>query len=53
VLKEILRRALAEPITQEEALYLLKKIQTIDEFLELAKVASKIRDNTVGGSFQV
>ncbi len=45
-------RAKYESITQEEALYILKKVQTIDKFLELAKIASKVRDEEVGAVFK-
>ena len=52
VLKNILNKAKTESITQKEALNILKKVQTIDEFLELAKIASKVRDDEVGAVFK-
>jgi biotin synthase len=52
LLDDILKKALKEEISQEEALFLLKKVQRIDQFLELAKVSSKVRDDEVGAVFK-
>ncbi len=52
MLKNILEKARYDPPTQEEALQILKKVQRVDDFLELAKVASKVRDDEVGATFK-
>ena len=52
MLRDILIKALNDQITQDEALYILSKVRTIEDFLELAKVASKIRDDEVGAVFK-
>lgn len=52
MLRDVLDKALDDKITQEEALYILNKVQTIEDFLELAKVASKVRDDEVGAVFK-
>ena len=41
-----------EPLTQDEALFVLNKVQTIEDFLELAKVTSKVRDDEAGAVFK-
>ncbi len=52
MLEKVLQEAVSEPLTQDEALYVLNKVQTIEDFLELAKVASKVRDDEVGAVFK-
>jgi biotin synthase len=48
----ILKRALREPPSPEEALQLFKKSQSHDKFLKLIKVASRVRDDEVGRAFK-
>lgn len=50
--KEVLEKALKEAITRDEALCLFKEIRRTEEFLELAKVASKVRDDEIGAIFK-
>lgn len=52
MLKRVLEKGLEETITKEEALYLFREVQRSEEFLELAKVASKVRDKEVGVVFK-
>ncbi|WP_456328899.1 radical SAM protein [Archaeoglobus sp.] len=52
MLEKVLQEAVSEPLTQDETLYVLNKVQTIEDFLELAKVASKVRDDEVGAVFK-
>jgi len=52
VLRDVLHKALNNQITQDEALYILNKVQTVEDFLELAKVASRVRDDEVGAIFK-
>jgi len=52
MLEKVLHEAVSEPLTQDEALYVLNKVKTIEDFLELAKVASKVRDDEVGAVFK-
>ncbi|ODS35640.1 MAG: hypothetical protein A7316_00695 [Candidatus Altiarchaeales archaeon WOR_SM1_86-2] len=51
-IKHILENAQKEPINEEEALCLFQNVQSIDKFLDLAKVASKVRDDGVGSIFK-
>jgi len=48
----ILKKALKDPIGRDEALYILRKASTWNRFLELCKVASKVRDDEVGTVFK-
>ncbi|WP_048056280.1 hypothetical protein [Methanocaldococcus fervens] len=52
MLTEILQKALKDPINPKEALYIIKNVKTINEFLEVAKIASKVRDDEVGAIFK-
>lgn len=52
MLKKVLEKASEEAITRDEALYLFKEVQTSEQFSELAKVASKVRDREVGSLFK-
>ncbi len=49
---EILDKATEVPINQEEARKLLYEIDSIDKFLELARVSSKVREEEVGNAFK-
>lgn len=51
-IKHILKNAQREPINEEEALYLFQNVQSIDKFLDLAKVATKVRDDEIGAVFK-
>lgn len=51
-IKHILKNAQREPINEEEALYLFQNVQSIDKFLDFAKVASKVRGAGVESIFK-
>lgn len=53
MLKEVLEKSLKEAVTRDEASYLFREVQGAQEFLELAKVASKVRDKEVGTIFKL
>ncbi|RLG84853.1 MAG: hypothetical protein DRO39_07000, partial [Thermoprotei archaeon] len=48
----VLRKALRDPLGREEALYILRKVSSWDRFLELCRVASRVRDDEVGPVFK-
>lgn len=50
--ESVLKKALKEPLSREEVLFLLKKASTWDRFVELCRVASKVRDDEVGNIFK-
>lgn len=52
VITDVLRSAESDGISETEALQLLKGIRTTSEFSELARVASKVRDEEVGPLFK-
>lgn len=52
MLKEVLDKALKEPITRDETLFLFREVRKTEDFLQLASVASKVRDDEVGAVFK-
>jgi biotin synthase len=48
----VLKKSLREELSKGEALFLLKKASRVDRFLELFKVASRVRDDEVGDVFK-
>jgi len=48
----VLRKALRDPLGREEALYILRKVSSWDRFLELCRVASRVRDDEIGPVFK-
>jgi len=52
MLKEILDKALTEPVTRDETLFLFREVRRTEDFLQLASVASKVRDDEVGAVFK-
>jgi biotin synthase len=48
----ILTRALKDELSREEALYILKEVNSIERYLELFRVASRVRGDVVGDVFK-
>ncbi len=51
-LSSILEKARNEELNPEEVKYLLYKVNNIEKFLELSKVASKVRSDEIGDIFE-
>lgn len=52
MVKKVLDKALNEAITRDEALCLFREVRSAEEFLELARVASRVRDEEMGVIFK-
>jgi biotin synthase-like enzyme len=48
----ILTRALKDELSREEALYILKEVNSIERYLELFRIASRVRGDVVGDVFK-
>jgi len=51
--EEVLKKGLEEPLSLDEAIYLLNKARTWDRILELMKTASRVRDEVLGPRIKV
>ena len=51
--EEILKKAVENEITREEALYLFKETDKYDKALKLFEIASRVRDDEVGNVFKI
>lgn len=52
-LEEILKKAIETPPSKDEALYILRRVDDIDKFRELSKVANIVREEERGNVFKI